>query len=330
MGPLPFNMWIIEYLAGHRTPGFTRVFQFASAMGEVQGYVLIGTLIYVMFDKRLAIRLVLLVALTAILNHVLKIIIKNPRPFVRQGDYLEKWAVPPSHAQVLVTDYSTPSGHAMAGSSFYGFLYGCERNRYVRILAVLAILLTGLSRPYLGVHYVEDILLGWAIGLGMCVAGLKYADPITMFWDRRPYTQQIGIAVAASLALWLATIGINGWQLDGQPRAFMGYAGTFTGIIVARPLELKIVDFDPKSSPLIFKVLRYLLSVGLAILALETLGRTFSAIAGNISIQGSVLQYIRYTIVAVVSVFLAPWIFTRIGWANTVQASAETKSAFLT
>ena len=72
----------------------------------------------------------------------------------------------------------------------------------------------------------------------------------------RPYTQQIAIAVAASLALWLATIAVNGWRIDGEPRAFLGYAGAVTGIIIARPLELQLVDFNPTSSPILFRLLR--------------------------------------------------------------------------
>ena len=39
----------------------------------------------------------------------------------------------------------------------------------MKSLAVAALLLTGISRPYLGVHYVEDILLGWPIGIGLAL-----------------------------------------------------------------------------------------------------------------------------------------------------------------
>lgn len=161
---LPFNMPIMEFLSDHRTAALTSCFRSISDLGEVQGYILIATFIYVMFDKTLAVRLSILVTLTMGLNHILKIIIRNPRPFIREGTYLKKWAVSPDYVRDLATEYSTPSGHAMAAASFYSYLYSCVRNRYVKIVAVLAVLLIGLSCPYLGVHYVEDILLGWAIG----------------------------------------------------------------------------------------------------------------------------------------------------------------------
>ena len=269
MHHLPFNMRTMEFLADHRNPALTGFFLFASNMGEVQGYLLITTLIYVAFDKRLAVRLALVVSLAMSINHVLKIIIKNSRPFIGEGDYMQKWAVPIENARDLATEWSTPSGHAMAAASFYTFLYGCVRNRYVRILAVLAVLLTGASRPYLGVHYVEDIVLGWAIGLVIGLIALRYSEQIAAAWTQLSYGRQVGIAVTASLTLWLATIVVNGGGIDGQPRAFLGYAGTITGIVIAWPLEQRLVDFDPRSGSALLKALRFLLSVALGLVALE-------------------------------------------------------------
>jgi len=209
-------------------------------MGEVQGYLLIITLIYVAFDKRLAVQLSVVVTLAMCLNHLLKILVKNPRPFIAEGDYLQKSAVPLDNARELATEWSTPSGHAMAGASFYGFLYGRVRSRCVRSLAVLAILLTGASRPYLGVHYVEDILLGWAIGLGVGWVALRHGERIAAAWGRLGHGSQIGVAVVASLIFWLATLAINGGRIGGQPRAFLGYAGILTGIIVAWPAPRRL------------------------------------------------------------------------------------------
>jgi hypothetical protein len=250
------------------------------------------------------------------LNHLLKIVIKNPRPFVQEGDYLQKWAVPIDNARDLATEYSTPSGHAMAAGSFYAFLYGSVCNRYVRILAVLAVLLTGASRPYLGVHYVEDILLGWTIGLGVGVLALRYGKRIGTVWTKFTYSRQIGIAVAASAVLWIITIFINGSGIGGQPRAFLGYAGSITGIVIAWPLEQRFVDFDPRSSSSFFKALRFLLSIGISLVTLDLLKRAFGVLAADYSIAGYLLQYLRYVAISVISLFVTPWIFIRLRLAK--------------
>jgi membrane-associated phospholipid phosphatase len=314
-----FSMAAMHWLADHRLAWLTPLMQTASFLGEVQGYVLVGTLIYVTFDKSLAVRLMLLVTLTMCLNHVLKILIKNPRPFIQEGDYLQKWAVPQSYARDLAIEYSTPSGHAMAGAAFYSYLFGSVKNWLVRILAVVAVLLTGASRPYLGVHFVEDILLGWAIGSCVGVIALSHGQRLGAWWNKLSYARRITFAVTASAAFWGLTIAMNGWQIDSQPRAFLGYAGTITGIIIAHPLELQIVDFDPRSSSIAVKILRYLLTVTLSLSAVEALGIFFAAIADNYSVAGYALQYARYVIVSVVGLFLAPWLFTRIGLAKTSE-----------
>jgi membrane-associated phospholipid phosphatase len=312
-----FDMSVMQYLADHRTFLLTKFFLLATFVGEAEGYILVITLIYVMFDKTLAVRLSVLVLLTMCLNHVLKIIIKNPRPFIREGTYLKKWAVSTNNAKELATEYSTPSGHAMGGSSFYSYLYASVENRFVRVVAVVAILLTGLSRPYLGVHYPGDVLIGWVIGLIVALVAIKFADRISDAWNKLSYRRRAAIAVAASLILLLATIAINGWRVDSQPRAFLGYAGFLTGIVLGRPIELSVVDFDPRSSKPLAKILRFAISVAMALVSLIVLELAFRTVAADFSIAGYLLQYVRYTVAGVVSIFVAPLFFTKIGLAET-------------
>jgi membrane-associated phospholipid phosphatase len=317
MDHLPFGITAMQYLADHRTPFLTQFFLLASLLGDVQGYVLIGTFIYVVHDKKLAVRLLLLVSVTMALNHLLKVALANPRPFLQEGTYLQKWAVSAENARELVTEYSTPSGHAMAAGSFYTFLYGCVRSRVVRVMAVAAVVLIGLSRPYLGVHYVEDIALGWVVGLGVGLLALRYADDVGAHWNRIPYSLRIGAVVTTSLALWLVSAGLNSGPIDDPPRAFMGYAGTFTGIVIAQPLELKFVDFDPRSSSFSLRLLRFAFAVVAALLTLQGLALVFGKLADNYSLVGQLLQYLRYTVTAVISIFVVPLILTRIGLAGT-------------
>jgi membrane-associated phospholipid phosphatase len=316
---LHFSLAIIQFLADHRDAWLTKVFLAASFLGDVNGYILIVTLIYVAYDKTLGVRLSVLVLLTMSLNHILKIVIKNPRPFIRDGTYLHEWAISRPAALELATEYSTPSGHAMAGAAFYSYLYACVDNRYVRIGAVALIAITGLSRPYLGVHYLEDIITGWVIGLVVGAVGISKAARIEGLWRRISYRRQVAVAIGLSLALWLATIAINGWRIDGQPRAFLGYTGFLTGIVIGRPLELAIVDFDPTSSGILVKAARYLFSVVLVIAAVEALGALARLIAPDFSMMNYLCQYLRYIAAGFINVYLAPFVFTAIGLANTAS-----------
>lgn len=73
-------------------------------------------------------------------------------------------------------DFSFPSGHAMGSMTLVAalvVLLWATRWRYpVLLVGALFVVLVGLSRIYLGVHYPSDILAGWAAALAW-VMGLS-------------------------------------------------------------------------------------------------------------------------------------------------------------
>jgi hypothetical protein len=137
MTELPFRLDLIQFLADHRSAFLTDFFLLTTFIGDVGGYILIIVAIYVLYDKRLAIRLAAVVLLTMCLNHLLKIVIKNPRPFVHEGTYVEKWAVSADNARVLATGIRLPRATPWA-AAFYSYLCAKLRDRSVRVVAVLA------------------------------------------------------------------------------------------------------------------------------------------------------------------------------------------------
>ncbi|RXZ76637.1 phosphatase PAP2 family protein [Paenibacillaceae bacterium] len=94
-----------------------------------------------------------------LLNTVLKTLFKRARPEVEH--------------LVSAAGYSFPSGHAMVSICFYGMLgwliwHNTGRRPYVNgiVIAVtlLLIVMIGVSRVYLGVHFTSDIVGGYAAG----------------------------------------------------------------------------------------------------------------------------------------------------------------------
>lgn len=69
--------------------------------------------------------------------------------------------------------FSFPSGHSLNGLVCYGMIIFCVRRccrdrvtaNWITGLLTLLIVLIGISRIFVGVHYVTDVLAGWSLGL---------------------------------------------------------------------------------------------------------------------------------------------------------------------
>jgi undecaprenyl-diphosphatase len=95
-----------------------------------------------------------------------KVIIQRPRPMM---------AVYTAHS------FSFPSGHAAVSVAFYGFVayvLVCRTPMWKRKIkyifaGTLVVLLIGLSRIYLGVHYMSDVWSGYLIGSFWLIIGIS-------------------------------------------------------------------------------------------------------------------------------------------------------------
>lgn len=114
----------------------------------------------------------------AILNVIFKTMFQRTRP-----DFWEHL--------VQEHSYSFPSGHAMASSALaLALIILCWRTRWrwlILIGGAIYMIIIGLSRIYLGVHYPSDILAGWCVSLVwvLLLAGLVYEYMVRYSYKRK-------------------------------------------------------------------------------------------------------------------------------------------------
>jgi len=132
---------------------------------------IVGFLLFVDSSHRRLYTFTSIVAGGCLLNVLLKLSFHRGRPDATQ--------------LVIAHGYSFPSGHAMGSMLFFGGLayvvfFTVQRHPVWRFLGVLgcliAILLIGFSRIYLGVHYLSDVAAGFVAGLfwiGICLTGTE-------------------------------------------------------------------------------------------------------------------------------------------------------------
>ena len=174
-----FDRTVIAYIQEFETSTLTSIMKFFTFIGSFSAMLVIVLLtslfLYVVMKHRVEIILLWSVVIsTPILNWILKQIFHRARPEF--------------HRLIDIGGYSFPSGHAMNAFAFYGILafllWRHIPNRTGRTILILFsslfIVLIGISRVYLVVHYPSDIIGGYlASGFWLTiVVGLfqKYRD----------------------------------------------------------------------------------------------------------------------------------------------------------
>jgi membrane-associated phospholipid phosphatase len=170
-----FDAGLGRWLLNHATPEGSQLFFAITTWGSISfleiGVVIVG--LWLLVRRRYLELGAFLIAMGGgvFLNQILKNLFLRPRPAYLNAFYQEP-------------GYSFPSGHAMTSIIFYGMLaYLLIRISQLwrwkvafAAVAALIIMLIGFSRLYLGVHFLTDVLGGWAAGiawLATCIIALE-------------------------------------------------------------------------------------------------------------------------------------------------------------
>lgn len=159
----PALVWLI----GERTAWLTDVMRTITTVGSPRGLALTALLVAgALATREKSWRPVLLAAPVVLgielLGSLVKLAVARPRPPI-------SFAVP----DVSAHGFAFPSGHAGQSAAIYGvvaFLLAARVSGWpgkvaVWTGAVLAAGAVGVSRLYLGVHWLTDVLAGWALGV---------------------------------------------------------------------------------------------------------------------------------------------------------------------
>jgi undecaprenyl-diphosphatase len=161
---LRFDEYIRGFVHQLAFPALTTLMQTASFLGSTLFLTLFGIgvviTLYLKKHRRGAILFTLTTIGASLLLVSLKFTFRRARP-------------EPFFDTILPASYSFPSGHSLASFCFYGALAAIITVRIkklwlktlVWLAAAIMILLIGISRVYLGVHYPSDVLAGFAVGL---------------------------------------------------------------------------------------------------------------------------------------------------------------------
>ena len=173
---------LARWFHGHATPTHTRLMLFITHINGIMGVIVMACMcaFYLYREKswHWLLTLVLAVPGGMLVNVGLKYAFHRARPSF--DDPL-----------LILTTYSFPSGHASGATLFYGvvaaYLVSLVKSALWRVLICLAALmmvaLVGLSRIYLGVHYLSDVLAAVAASSAWLALVLTSVAP----WENPPF-----------------------------------------------------------------------------------------------------------------------------------------------
>lgn len=150
---------VYNFLISFKNDSLTNFFRFITKFSNVAFLVIFVLIVLLILRNKDAVFVIFNLIFLRLLNYVIKIIIKRDRPNILR--------------LIKIGEYSFPSGHAMISMGVYGYLiyliYKKVKNTYIKYLGIiilsLLIILIGISRIYLGVHYFSDVVAGYTLSL---------------------------------------------------------------------------------------------------------------------------------------------------------------------
>lgn len=301
------------------SPALDGVMNAFTFLGKIEFYLLVVPFIYWTIDSRLGMRALLLLISIDILSSNLKVLFHQPRPY---------W-VGNVYGLTEETSYGIPSSHASDSIAVWGYFIYRFKKTWVTIVGVALVLLIGLSRLYLGVHFPHDVLFGWFIGALVLWIFVKYEERVSSWSNAQGAQKQIGVAFAISVVVILigqvvqmlvaGTPDPAAWSdyaIDARAASYsFTLAGALFGSVSGYALMKRHAPMQ-SGGEWPRRIGRYLLGIVGVLVLYFGLDVFFATLTPDETALGYTLRYLRYAIVTFWVTFIAPWVFLRIGLAK--------------
>ena len=158
-----FDDTMRDFMAEHQTPALRSFMRYVSLFGDWPLHTALGLLLLAiawMRDSkkwtRIFLAMLIAMSLAGVTGNVIKRTIPRPRPSVHTD---MRWGSPRFSSKY----HSFPSGHVDASTAFFCSLF--LANRRIGLACFPIPILIGLSRMYLGAHYLSDVVCAAVLGI---------------------------------------------------------------------------------------------------------------------------------------------------------------------
>ena len=158
-------MGFLRLLAAGRTAVLDGFFSGLTYFGSELAFMAAALLMFWCIDKRQGYYVFLVGAFGTICNQFLKLAFRIPRPWVLDPEFQIV-----ESARAGATGYSFPSGHTQNIVGTTASIFASRKERWVRIVCAVLMVLVPFSRMYLGVHTPLDVGVAFLTALALAAA----------------------------------------------------------------------------------------------------------------------------------------------------------------
>ncbi len=283
---IPFyNTEIITFLQG-ASPALDTFFIAVSYLGEPIIAIVIIVLLYWVHNKQVAKNLTVILLSSVYLNNVLKDTFQDPRP---TGNQI-----------VTESSYGFPSGHSQNAVATWGFLgHNYRKARWFSILSLVLIGLIAISRLYLGVHDLQDVLGGLLIGSLLVCLFLLLEPVISPLSNKLKFQFKLVIAVLLPILLFLIVMLL----FPNSEGDYGLVCGALLGVSVGYLIETRYItiEYSQKKKILVIRALLGLIIVfGLYI------------VFDLFDLETQLYYFFSYMMIALAATILVPYLFQKL------------------
>lgn len=276
---------IVRFFQEIRNPILDWFFYIITQLGDQYAFIVIAAIIYWTVNKKYAYQFALSYLGSALVNTVIKEIVKRPRPYAEAG------ILEPGLPGVTTSGYSFPSGHSQAAGiiSHSGFKTAKRlKNKPLFYGTIVFLILVPLSRVYLAQHYFSDIVVGALLGLIIAYYIFKLVD---LMGDKEHIYPLIIIPVLVVLMFVI------------RNEYIYIAAGGFSGFALGYAVEKVYIQYEVKSR-LLNQVLKVILGLAIVLLIKDGL-KLFLP-------DNYFTDFVRYFLIGLWAAAGAPWVFKHV------------------
>lgn len=296
-------------------------FQAFTFLGNELFFLLVMPAIYWSINPQIGFRSGMMLVLSGGLNSCFKMLFHSPRPF---------WVDARVKAMASETSFGLPSGHSQNSAAIWGMVAASMRKKWAMAITVIIVFFIGLSRIFLSVHFVRDVLSGWLIGALLVWVYLKLEKPAANWLSARSFGVQLLLSFVFSIVLitlgFLCQTTSAKWEL---PPAWINQA-VASGTEAPNPFNLEgIITIAGVAFGFTAGYAWWRHKFGIPEIkasSIKRLARYFIGLVGILALYAglkvifpqepglleSIFRYIRYTLIGIWVTAAAPLLFKKL------------------